>query len=115
MNSGNQFLLVTTTIVIIGILAAYMAAFTYRLSFNGVLAVLILTGLFNSLAMRMIKLRGSVESIFSAGMSAILVSLVGVIVTLVILGNRFGFAQGLGLGLVAGLVSSIINAVIKSI
>ena len=115
MNTGNQFLLVSTTLVIVGILAAYMAAFTYRLSFNGVLGVLILAGLFNSLAMRMINLRGSPESIFSAGMSTLLVSLVGVIVTLVILGSRFGFAQGLGLGLVAGLVSSILNALVKAI
>jgi hypothetical protein len=101
--------------VIIGILAAYMAAVTYKLSFNGVLGVLILVGLFNSLATSMLTARGSPQSIMGAGLGVLLVSLVGVILTVVILANRFGFAQGLGLGLVAGLTSAIVNALIKAI
>jgi hypothetical protein len=115
MNSGNLFVLVTAIMTLIGVLAAYMAANTYRLPFNGVLGVLILAGLFNSLAMRMIKLRGAPESIFSAGMGALLIALVGAILTLVILASRFGFGQGLGLALVAGLSSSLINYFVKSL
>lgn len=115
MNSGNLFVLVTAIMTIIGVLVAYMSTNTYKLTYNGVLVVLILVGLFNSLAMRMIKLRGAPESVLTAGIGSLLIALVGAILTLVILASRFGFAQGLGLGIIAGLASSIINYFIKTL
>lgn len=114
MNSNYLFLLVTTILSIIGILAAYMSSITYRLSFHGVLGILILTGLFNSLAMRMINLKGSPESILGTSLGSLLISIIGAIITFIILANRFGFLKGISLGVIAGIITSLINYVVKS-
>lgn len=112
MYSAQTLLLESTVLGVIGIIVAYMAAINYKLSWNGVLAVMVATGVFNAYLVRMMKSR---QILVSEGqipdiMATIVITLASALGVLLVLAYRFGFTQGLGLSLVIGLFTSMVNA-----
>lgn len=112
MYSAHTLLLESIVLGAIGIIVAYMAAISYKLSWNGVLAVMVTAGVFNAFIVRMMKSRqilaseGQIPDLFAT----IIITLASALGVLIVLAYRFGFTQGLGLSLVIGLFTSMANA-----
>ena len=112
MYSARTLLLESAVLGVIGIIVAYMAAVSYKLSWNGVLAVMVATGVFNAFIVRMIRARQEPEGkgVIPDIMTTIIITLASALGVLLVLSSRFGFTQGLGLSLVIGLFTSMANA-----
>lgn len=94
--------------------AVYIAAFTYKLDWTGVLTVMVLASLFTAslthlLLSKIMALKNRAELMISEGLSVISVALISSIAVLIILSYRFNFPQALGIALLSGILSSLLR------
>jgi hypothetical protein len=118
MTTVTEVTLETLLVSAINVMAVYLAAFTYRLSWVGVLTVMVLVSLFTATITHVIitkiaAAKKGAETLISEGLGVMGVAIVSSIAVLVILSQRFNFAQALGISIVSGMLSSFIRHLLR--
>jgi hypothetical protein len=114
MKGTTEVTLETILISLLNIAAVYVAAFTYKLNWLGVMTVMILASLLTAGVTHFIlsklmaaKARGG--AIISEGLGVMGVALLSSLAVLVILVKRFNLPEALGISLLSGILSSLIR------
>ena len=102
----------TILISIINIFVVYLAAFTYKLNWMGVLTVMVLASLLTAtithiVLSKMTSLKKYTDYMISDGLSVLTVTLLSSLAVLFILTERFNLPEALGISLLSGLLSSL--------
>lgn len=119
MKTSTQVTLETLLVSALNIFAVYLAAFTYRLNWTGVLAVMILASLLTAgvthmILQKMMNVKARIETLISEGLSVLIVALVSSIAVLGILIYRFNLPMALGISLLSGLLSSFVRHLLSN-
>lgn len=114
MKTTTEVTLETLLVSSLNIFAVYLAAFTYRLNWTGVLAVMILASLLTAgvthmIIRKMVNIKERVETLISEALSVLIVALVSSIAVLGILIYRFNLPMALGISLLSGILTSFIR------
>jgi hypothetical protein len=114
MKGATEVTLETLLVAALNVGAVYIAAFTYKLNWSGVLTVMIMASLFTAgltrfILSKMMALKGRAEMLISEALGVIGVATLSSIAVLVILTQRFNFPEALGIALLSGLLSSFIS------
>ena len=114
MKDATEVTLETIIISALNIAAVYMAAFTYKLSWSGVMTVMIVASLFTAMITHFVlskfmAVKGRAQAIISEGLGIMSVTLLSSIAVLVILTQRFNLPEALGISLLSGLLTSLIR------
>lgn len=114
MKGTTEVTLETILISVLNIAAVYVAAFTYKLNWVGVMTVmaiasLITAGLTHYILSKMMSLKASGEAVISEGLGVLGVALMSSFAVLVILTKRFNLPEALGIALLSGMLSSLLR------
>ena len=114
MKGTTEVTLETILISVLNVFAVYIAAFTYKLSWVGVMAVMILASLLTAgithfILSKAIAVKGKAEAVISEGLGVLGVALLSSLAVLIILTQRFNFPQALGISLLSGVLSSLVR------
>jgi hypothetical protein len=114
MKDATEVTLETIIISALNIAAVYMAAFTYKLNWSGVMTVMIVASLFTAMIThfvlsKLMAVKGRAQAIISEGLGVMGVALLSSIAILVILTQRFNLPEALGISLLSGLLTSLIR------
>jgi hypothetical protein len=114
MKGTTEVTLETILISVLNVAIVYLAAFTYRLEWSGVLTVMILASLFTAVVThfvvsKIVAVKSRTETLISEGLGIMGVAILSAIAVLVILTRRFNFPQALGISLLSGILSSLIR------
>jgi hypothetical protein len=114
MKGTTEVTMEAVLISALNVAAVYMAAFTYKLNWTGVMTVMIVASLFTAsvthfILSKMMAVKQRAGAIVSEGVCAMSVALVSSIAVLVILTKRFDLPEALGIALLSGLLSSLIR------
>ena len=102
----------TLLVSILNIVAVYLAAFTYKLNWTGVLTVMVLASLITATMTHIIlskftTLKRYTDYMVSDGVSVLTVALLSSLAVLFILIKRFNVPEALGISLLSGILSSL--------
>jgi len=114
MKNGTELTLETILVSVLNITAVYLAAFTYRLNWSGVLTVMVLASVLTAAAthfilLKMVSIKQRTEKLISEGISVLIVALFSSLAVLIILSLRFNFPMALGISLLSGILSSLLR------
>jgi len=114
MKGTTEITLETLLISLLNISAVYVAAFTYKLNWVGVLTVMILASLFTAgithiVLSKLVAVKARTEAIISESLGVLGVALLSSLAVLLILTQRFNLPEALGISLLSGLLSSLIR------
>jgi hypothetical protein len=112
MKTATEVTLETVLISVLNIIAVYLAAFTYKLNWVGVVSVIVVASLFTAVIThivlsKLLLVKQRTEAIVSEGLGALGVALLSSLAILVILVQRFNLPEALGIALLSGLLSSL--------
>jgi len=112
VKTGTEVTLETLLIAGLNIAAVYVAAFTYKLNWTGVLTVMVLASLFTAVVThfvlaKLIAIKQRSEVIINEGLGVLGVALLSSLAILLILVQRFNLPEALGISLLSGVVSSL--------
>lgn len=112
MKGTTEVTMETILISVLNIAAVYVAAFTYKLDWMGVMTVMIMASLFTAgmthfILSKLMVVKQRAGALINEGLSVISVALLSSIAVLIILTNRFNFPQALGISLLSGILSSL--------
>jgi hypothetical protein len=113
MKGAAEVTLETILVSVLNVTAVYLAAFTYKLNWIGVLTVMVVVSLFTAVVTRFILnklqvIKSRTESAISEGIGALGVALLSSLAVLVILTKRFNLPEALGISLLSGILTSLI-------
>jgi hypothetical protein len=102
----------------LNVAAVYVAAFTYKLEWVGVMTVMVLASLFTAglthfVLSKLLYLKNRAEPVISEGVGVIIVALLSSLAVLAILTRRFNLPQALGIALLSGMLSSFIRHLLE--
>jgi hypothetical protein len=114
MKGTTEVTMETILISALNIAAVYMAAFTYKLNWTGVMTVMIVASLFtagitNFILSKTMAVKGRAEAVISEALGIMGVALLSSIAVLVILTKRFNFPEALGISLLSGMLTCLIR------
>ena len=114
MKGTTEITLEAVLISALNIAAVYVAAFTYKLNWMGVMTVMVVASLFTAgithfILSKMMAVKARAGVIISEGLGVLGVALLSSIAVLVILTKRFDFPEALGISLLSGLLSTLIR------
>ncbi len=114
MKSAAEVTLETLLVSALNIAIVYVAAFTYKLDWVGVLTVMVLASLFTAIVTHFILVKAMAvkertEALISDSLGMMGVALLSSLAVLLILTRRFNFPQALGISLLSGVLSSLLR------
>lgn len=114
MKGTTEVTMETLLISALNIGAVYVAAFVYKLNWAGVTTVMIMASLLTAtvthfIITKIIATKDKTDTTISEGLSVLGVALLSSIAVLIILTQRFNFAQALGISLLSGMLSSFLR------
>ena len=114
MKGATEVTLETILVSVLNVTAVYMAAFTYKLNWIGVMTVMILASLLTAgvthfILSKLMAVRGRAEAVISEGLGVMGVALLSSLAVLVILVKRFNLPEALGISLLSGLLTSLVR------
>jgi hypothetical protein len=117
MKGATEITLETILISALNVAAVYVAAFTYKLNWVGVMTVMIMASLFTAgvthfVLSKMMAAKGRAEAIISEALGVLGVALLSSIAVLIILTQRFNLPEALGISLLSGLLTTLIRNMI---
>lgn len=118
MKTGSEVTLETLMVTLLNVAAVYMAAFTYRLNWTGVLTVMIISSLFTAtlthfILSKAMAVKQRTEVLVNEGLGVLGVAIFSSLAILVILVQRFNLAEALGIALLSGLLSSLLRHIMN--
>lgn len=119
VKSTTELVIETALISALNVAAAYVAAFTYGLTWTGVLTVMVVMSLAtgaitNMVVMKSLPDKSKTGTIVGDGVGVLVVAIIAGLATLVILARRFGFAQALGIAFASGILSSLVRHLLSA-
>jgi hypothetical protein len=118
MMSIDRVFLESFILATVNVLAAYMAAFTYRLNWTGVIFVMVAVSLLAGYLAHVFSGKTdmrSVKMLLSDATSFLTVAAMSSLAVLVILTMRFNFPEALGIALLSGGLSTFVRSVIRDL
>jgi len=118
MRDSTEIMLEMALISALNISAVYIAAFTYRLNWSGVLMVMIVASLITASLTHMILAKLTIKDIrkadikLSEAVGALLIALVSGLAVFIILIDRFDLPSALGISILSGVLSSLVRHII---
>ena len=114
MKGATEVTLETILVSLLNIAAVYVAAFTYKLNWVGVMTVMIIASLLTAgvthfILSKLMAARGRAEAVISEGLGVMGVALLSSLAVLIILVKRFNLPEALGISLLSGLLSSLVR------
>jgi ABC-type siderophore export system fused ATPase/permease subunit len=114
MKGTTEVTIETILISVLNVAAVYVAAFTYKLNWIGVMTVMIIAslltaGLTHFILSKMVAAKQRTEAVISEGLGVLGVALLSSLAVLIILTQRFNFPQALGISLLSGVLSSLVR------
>lgn len=114
MKSGTEVSLETILVSILNVAAVYIAAFTYKLDWFGVLTVIVIASLFTAsfthiILSKIVAAKQRTETLISEGLGVLGVALISSLAVLFILTKRFNLPEALGISLLSGLLTSLLR------
>jgi len=114
MKNSNEVSLETLLVTLLNVAAVYLAAFTYRLDWSGVLTVMILASLFTAIITHVVlskimaaKVR--TQAFINETLGVLGVALISSLAVLLILTLRFNLPQALGISLLSGILTALLR------
>ncbi len=117
MKGTTEVTFETILISVLNVAAVYVAAFTYRLNWTGVLTVMILASLLTAtvthfVLSKMVAARVRAEALISESLGVLGIALLSSLAVLIILVQRFNLPEALGISLLSGLLSTLIRHIL---
>jgi uncharacterized membrane protein len=116
-NGATEVTLETVLISVLNVFAVYVAAFTYKLNWVGVMTVMIVASLLTAgvtqfILSSLMAVKSQTEMVISEGLGSLGVALISSLAVLVILTRRFSLPEALGISLLSGLLTSLIRGML---
>jgi len=118
MRDSTEVMFETGVMSALNIAAVYVAAFTYRLNWSGVLMVMVVASLITASFTHIIisKFKNvnprNADMKFNEAVGALLIALVSGLAVFMILIDRFDLPSALGISLLSGVLSSLVRHII---
>lgn len=114
MKDSGEISLETLLVTVLNVVAVYLAAFTYRLNWTGVLTVMIVASLFTAtvthvILSKLMAVKSRTQMLISETVGVIGVALVSSLAVLLILTMRFNLPEALGISLLSGLLTALLR------
>jgi hypothetical protein len=114
MKGTTEVTLETILISVLNVAAVYVAAFTYKLNWVGVMTVMVIASLLTAgvthfILSKMMAVKQRAGAVISEGLGVLGVALLSSIAVLIILSQRFNFPEALGISLLSGVLSSLVR------
>lgn len=116
MKGTTEVTLETILVSALNIAVVYLAAFTYKLDWFGVLTVIVISSLFTAglthlILSKIVAAKQRTEALISEGLGVLGVALISSLAVLFILAKRFNLPEALGISLLSGLLTSLLRHV----
>lgn len=116
-NGVTEVTIETILISVLNVFVVYIAAFTYKLDWVGVMTVIIIASLLTATVTHFIlstlmEAKVKTEMLVSEGLGSLGVALLSSIAVLVILTRRFNLPEALGISLLSGVLTSLIRSIL---
>jgi len=117
MKNTTEVALEVGVISILNIIVVYLAAFTYALSWSGVLTVMIFASVITASVSHYLLTKWlakevreeKIQTVMNDGIAVLIVALLTALAVLLVLTRRFNLPMALGIALLSGLFSSLIR------
>ena len=114
LKDSNEISLETLLVTVLNVVAVYLAAFTYRLNWTGVLTVMIFASLFTAgithlVLSKLMAVKTRAQMLISETVGVLGVALISSLAVLLILTMRFNLPQALGIALLSGVLTSLLR------
>jgi hypothetical protein len=114
MKNSTEVSLETILVTVLNVAAVYVATFTYRLNWEGVLSVMIFASLFTAvmthfLLSKMMAAKQKTERLVNETLGVMGVALISSLAVLLILTARFNLPQALGISLLSGILTAFLR------
>lgn len=115
MSQGTTAAILETVLIsVLNVAAVYVAAFTYKLNWGGVISVMVLASLLTAgithiILSKALAVKEHPEVAISEGLAVLGTTLVSSLAVLFILTRRFNLPEALGIALASGTLSSFIR------
>ena len=110
MKAVSEVTIETILVSVFNVAIVYVAAFTYKLSWMGVLTVMVLASLLTATITHIIISKITAlqhHMMITDGLSVLTVALLSSLAVLIILTKRFNLPEALGISLLSGLLSAL--------
>jgi len=110
----KEVTLEVAVVAVINVFIVYMAAFSYKLDWRGMVAVIVLasflTASLNALFLKNISVTKIDErAMMAEGMGILLISVLSSLAVFIVLVSRFNLAMAIGLSFLSGLLLSMVR------
>jgi len=110
----KEVTLEVAAVAVINVFIVYMAAFSYKLDWRGMVAVIVLasflTASLNALFLKNISVTKIDErAMMAEGMGILLISVLSSLAVFIVLVSRFNLAMAIGLSFLSGLLLSMVR------
>ena len=107
----------------LNVLAVYLAAFSYRLTWYGIMGVMIGMSLITALVTHVTSSKKSVGDeparitvmLFAEGFATLIIAALSALAVLVILAFRFNFPMALGIAMLSGFLSAFFRSILRGL
>lgn len=110
MKTPSEVTLETILVSVLNVTAVYLAAFTYKLNWFGVLTVMVIASLLTAtithiVLSKLMAVKTTAGAIINDVLGVMGVALLSSVAVLLILTKRFNFPEALGISLLSGVLS----------
>jgi hypothetical protein len=114
MKGATEVTLETIIISVLNITAVYLAAFTYKLNWMGVLTVMVIASLFTAgvthfVLSKLMAVKASAGVMINDVLGVMGVALLSSLAVLIILTKRFNLPEALGIALLSGILTCFVR------
>jgi hypothetical protein len=114
MKNATEVTLETIIISVLNVTAVYLAAFTYKLNWIGVLTVMVIVSLFTAgithfVLSKLMAIKTTAGGMINDVLGVMGVALLSSIAVLIILTKRFNFPEALGIALLSGVLTCFVR------
>jgi hypothetical protein len=114
MKGTTEVTMETILISVLNVAAVYIAAFTYKLNWVGVMTVMILASLLTAgithfILAKIMSVKNRAELMISEGLGVLGIAILSSLAVLIILIQRFNLPEALGISLLSGILTSLIR------
>jgi hypothetical protein len=114
MKDATEVTLETVLISVLNVGIVYLAAFTYKLNWMGVMTTMVLASLLTAgvthfVLSKFMAAKARAGGLISEGLGLMGVALLSSLAVLIILTNRFNLPEALGISLLSGVLTSLVR------
>lgn len=117
MKGATEVTLETILISVLNVTVVYLAAFTYKLNWAGVLTTMVIASLFTAgithfILTKLMAIRVSAGTMINESLGVMGIALISSLAVLIILTRRFNFPEALGISLLSGILTCFVRNIL---